>query len=453
MPTCARWKAERQADGTDHESSAQRRQARRRIQDRPSGKAGRQRIRRSPDNGSKTDPAETLQGHPRPQQRAWPALCRAAQDRRRLSGDRPAHGRRHVPGALAEGRREPCADHQGAARAVVRSGVALAEHRSPHPVQRAGRARHRAGQTGQAVQERALDRESLLRLREAILPADVAPSSSHPCATSRASIRTPIKRRSSTPASSSVRSRPPISSPTNPVVLDATLESRGENLLRGLRNLLEDMRRGGGRLSLRMADPAAFKFGENIASSPGQGRVPERADPAHPVRAVDPDGASPAVADRPALDQQVLHPGPQAEELVDQMVRRPGSHGVRDLLGQSRPRARRQGVLRLSARRPAGGARCDRAARPARREVNVVGYCIGGTLVASTLAYLAATNDKRIAVRDVVHDAARFCRRRRHLGLHRRGAARARRRAHAPHRLSRRPSHGRRVQPACARTT
>ena len=29
---------------------------------------------------------------------------------------------------------------------------------------------------------------------------------------------------------------------TNPVVLDATLESRGENLLRGLRNLLEDIR-------------------------------------------------------------------------------------------------------------------------------------------------------------------------------------------------------------------
>jgi poly(3-hydroxyalkanoate) synthetase len=30
-------------------------------------------------------------------------------------------------------------------------------------------------------------------------------------------------------------------------------------------------------------------------------------------------------------------------------------------------------------------------------EVNVIGYCIGGTLVASTLAYMAATNDRRIA--------------------------------------------------------
>src|SRR4029077_19434164 len=31
------------------------------------------------------------------------------------------------------------------------------------------------------------------------------------------------------------------------------------------------------------------------------------------------------------------------------------------------------------------------------REVNIIGYCIGGTLVASTLAYLAATRDRRIA--------------------------------------------------------
>ena len=30
-------------------------------------------------------------------------------------------------------------------------------------------------------------------------------------------------------------------------------------------------------------------------------------------------------------------------------------------------------------------------------EVNIIGYCIGGTLIASALAYMAATSDKRIA--------------------------------------------------------
>ena len=40
--------------------------------------------------------------------------------------------------------------------------------------------------------------------------------------------------------------------------------------IKGLRNLVEDLERGGGRLSLKMSDLAAFRFGENIASSPGK---------------------------------------------------------------------------------------------------------------------------------------------------------------------------------------
>jgi poly(3-hydroxyalkanoate) synthetase len=35
--------------------------------------------------------------------------------------------------------------------------------------------------------------------------------------------------------------------------------------------------------------------------------------------------------------------------------------------------------------------------RPGRREANVVGYCIGGTLTASALAYMTAANDTRVA--------------------------------------------------------
>ena len=88
--------------------------------------------------------------------------------------------------------------------------------------------------------------------------------------------------------------------------------------------------------SMKMVDLTAFRFGEDIANSPGRGRLSERADAAHSVFAVHPDGPASAAADRPALDQQVLHSGPEAEELVHQMVRRPGSHRVRDLLGQSR---------------------------------------------------------------------------------------------------------------------
>jgi polyhydroxyalkanoate synthase len=57
---------------------------------------------------------------------------------------------------------------------------------------------------------------------------------------------------------------------TNPVVLKTTIASRGENLIKGVRNLIEDIERGDGRLSLKMSNLSAFQFGKNIAISPGK---------------------------------------------------------------------------------------------------------------------------------------------------------------------------------------
>jgi polyhydroxyalkanoate synthase len=57
---------------------------------------------------------------------------------------------------------------------------------------------------------------------------------------------------------------------TNPEVLAATFETGGQNLLRGLENLLGDLQRGKGRLSITMTDMEAFRLGENIAATPGK---------------------------------------------------------------------------------------------------------------------------------------------------------------------------------------
>jgi len=57
---------------------------------------------------------------------------------------------------------------------------------------------------------------------------------------------------------------------TNPEALTATLESGGQNLLRGLENLLSDLERGNGRLAITMTDMKAFRVGENIAMTPGK---------------------------------------------------------------------------------------------------------------------------------------------------------------------------------------
>jgi polyhydroxyalkanoate synthase subunit PhaC len=57
---------------------------------------------------------------------------------------------------------------------------------------------------------------------------------------------------------------------TNPEVLQTTIETGGENLLRGLTNLLDDLERGRGQLAVTMTDLKAFRLGENIAATPGK---------------------------------------------------------------------------------------------------------------------------------------------------------------------------------------
>jgi polyhydroxyalkanoate synthase len=57
---------------------------------------------------------------------------------------------------------------------------------------------------------------------------------------------------------------------TNPDVLKATAESGGQNLLQGLNNMLKDLDRGRGKLAISMTDYDAFKLGENVATTPGK---------------------------------------------------------------------------------------------------------------------------------------------------------------------------------------
>jgi polyhydroxyalkanoate synthase len=53
---------------------------------------------------------------------------------------------------------------------------------------------------------------------------------------------------------------------TNPVVLERTLETKGENLVKGMEHLLADLRKG----QLTHTDPTAFELGRNLAITPGK---------------------------------------------------------------------------------------------------------------------------------------------------------------------------------------
>ncbi len=182
---------------------------------------------------------------------------------------------------------------------------------------------------------------------------------------------------------------------TNPEVLRKTAESGGENLLRGLNNLLTDLEQGKGRLRIKMTDMEAFKLGENIGISPG--KVVYQNDL---MQLIQYSPTTEQVLKRPLL---IAPPWINKYYILDL---RPKNSLVRWAVSQGHtvfviswvnPDARlaekgfedylHEGFLgALDAIEKATGE----------RGVNAIGYCLGGTLLASTLAYMAAKGDDRI---------------------------------------------------------
>ena len=183
---------------------------------------------------------------------------------------------------------------------------------------------------------------------------------------------------------------------TNPEVLRATIETSGENLLQGLNNLLDDLERGKGKLAITMTDLEAFKIGENLALTPGkvvfQNELMQLIQYAPTTEQV----YKRPLLIIPALDQQVLHPRPAAEELLHQVRGRPGLHGVRDLLGQPRRASSAHKTFEDYMVEGPLAALDAMSEATGEREATVIGYCLGGTLLAATLAYWPPSATDRI---------------------------------------------------------
>lgn len=56
---------------------------------------------------------------------------------------------------------------------------------------------------------------------------------------------------------------------TNPEVIAETIKTNGQNFYQGAKNFLEDLQRGAGMWQLKTADKKAFEVGKNLATSPG----------------------------------------------------------------------------------------------------------------------------------------------------------------------------------------
>src|SRR5690606_3819587 len=57
---------------------------------------------------------------------------------------------------------------------------------------------------------------------------------------------------------------------TNPELFRETVATNGDNLVRGMRMLAEDIEAGHGDLKLRQADTTSFELGKNLATTPGK---------------------------------------------------------------------------------------------------------------------------------------------------------------------------------------
>ncbi|HRY15598.1 MAG TPA: class I poly(R)-hydroxyalkanoic acid synthase [Candidatus Competibacteraceae bacterium] len=181
---------------------------------------------------------------------------------------------------------------------------------------------------------------------------------------------------------------------TNPMVLQETFDTHGENLLKGLQNMLHDLERGRGQLQIRMTDLEAFKPGENIASTPGKVIFQNEL-----LQLIQYDPTTPTVHQRPFL---FVAPWINKFYIMDM---RPKNSMVKWMVDQGftvfmtswvNPDERLSEktfddymlscVAAMNAIEQATGE----------REINTAGYCLGGTLLLSTLAYLAAQGDARV---------------------------------------------------------
>ncbi|MDH5748397.1 MAG: class I poly(R)-hydroxyalkanoic acid synthase [Rhodospirillales bacterium] len=182
---------------------------------------------------------------------------------------------------------------------------------------------------------------------------------------------------------------------TNPEVLRQTLESGGENLVKGLENLLEDLERGNGQLNIKMTDMDAFEVGENIAVTPG--KVIFRNDL---LELIQYEPTTKTVRQRPLL---IMTPWINKFYILDL---RPDNSFIKWAVSQGHT------VFITSWVNPDESLAAKNfedymfegplAALDAienatgEKDLNVIGYCISGTLLAATLAYMAAKEDNRI---------------------------------------------------------
>ncbi len=182
---------------------------------------------------------------------------------------------------------------------------------------------------------------------------------------------------------------------TNPQVLRETVASGGQNLVRGLANLLADIEKGGGELRISMTDESAFQLGRNVATSPG--KVVYQNDLMQLIQYQPATGQvyrRPLVIVPPWINKYYILDLRESNSFIRWAVLQ--GHTV-FVLSWVTPDARLAGKGFDDYMIEGPLAALDAIEKQTgEREVNFIGYCLGGTLLGATLAYMAAKGDERV---------------------------------------------------------
>ncbi len=176
----------------------------------------------------------------------------------------------------------------------------------------------------------------------------------------------------------------------NPAVIEETLRTGGENLRRGVKNALEDIRENRGRPAL--VDKKAFTVGQNVATTPGN--VVYRNDV---LELIEYTPTTETVYERPLV---IVPPWINKYYILDlqpanSIIKFAVDSGIRTYVVSWRNPDASMADFTWQQYLKHGPLTANRIASAITRspDVNVIGYCIGGTLTAEMLAYLAQSEE------------------------------------------------------------
>jgi polyhydroxyalkanoate synthase subunit PhaC len=183
---------------------------------------------------------------------------------------------------------------------------------------------------------------------------------------------------------------------TNPEALRETVNSGGQNLVKGLNNLLEDLTRGNGeQLRVRMTDATAFKLGENLATT--KGKVVFQNEIMQLIQyepLTDRVHATPLLIIPPWINKFYILDLRENNSFVRWAVEQGHTVFVVSWVNPDEKLAHKHFEDYLTE----GSLAALDVVRDITGEAqaNVIGYCLGGTLLACTMAWLAARKQERI---------------------------------------------------------